>query len=45
MGRLICHDCGVDYDLYEVEGHNRSGGDNVTLCSDCIEEREEEGED
>lgn len=42
MSKLICHDCGVNYDLIEVEGHNRAGGTTVVLCVDCNEKRDEE---
>lgn len=26
MDKIICHDCGTDYDLHRIKGHNRAGG-------------------
>lgn len=42
MTKLICHDCGIDCDLYTSEGHNRAGGELVTCCSECWSKREDE---
>lgn len=43
--KLICHDCGTDYDLTSYEGEwNRYNEEETVLCNDCKNFREEEAE-
>ena len=47
IDRLICHDCGTDWDLIDCIEHNYDicESNPIVLCEKCLEKREEKEEE